>query len=199
MEAFTIKMYIFVKNSLLKNLFLAYKPFLVFLIKFLTTYVVLSFFYQLYLSSHDVEANEVDGFTQIVAEQTRWITQQMGYEVQTDMHPEQPSVKFMLNNVYISRIVEGCNALAVMILFMAFVIAFKGKLKKTIAFIALGLIAIHLLNIVRIALISIAIYHYPQYQHFLHGVLFPLIIYGFVFVLWVLWVKKYSLYAADTP
>jgi exosortase family protein XrtF len=153
----------------------------------------------LYLNSFDIKANEIDGFTEIVADQTRWLTEKMGYEVHIALHPEQPSVKFILNDVYISRIVEGCNALAVMILFMAFVIAFKGNIKKTIAFIALGIIAIHLLNIIRIALISIAIYHYPQYQHFLHGVLFPLVIYGFVFVLWVLWVKKYSSYATDTP
>jgi hypothetical protein len=30
---------------------------------------------------------------------------------------------------------------------------------------------------------------------FLHGVLFPLFIYGVVFILWVIWVSKFSLYA----
>lgn len=187
------------KIIVLKNLFLTYKPFLVFLLKFFLSYLILSFIYQYYLSSFDKANFEVDSFTQSVAQQTRWITEKFNVEAALEPHFEQASVKFIINGTYVSRIVEGCNALAVMILFIAFVIAFKGKVKKTIAFIGLGVLAIHVLNVLRISLISIAIYKFPEYQHFLHGVLFPLIIYGFVFLLWVLWVQKYSLFADEKP
>jgi len=83
----------------------------------------------------------------------------------------------------------------VMILFVAFVIAFSGKFKNTIVFILLGLIIIHVLNVLRIALLSVALYSFPEYEHFLHGVVFPLVIYGVVFLLWVIWVNNYSSYA----
>jgi exosortase family protein XrtF len=58
-----------------------------------------------------------------------------------------------------------------------------------------GIILIHVLNIARIALLCIALYNLPQFEHLLHGVIFPLVIYGVVFLLWVIWVNKYSLYA----
>jgi hypothetical protein len=38
-------------------------------------------------------------------------------------------------------------------------------------------------------------FHYPQYQEVLHGVIFPLFIYGVVFILWIVWVNKFSSYA----
>jgi exosortase family protein XrtF len=113
----------------------------------------------------------------------------------TMLHLTEPSVKLFYKNKYISRIIEGCNGLSVIILFIAFVIAFSGKIKNTILFILFGTIVIHVLNVARIALLSIALYSYPEYEHFLHGVLFPLVIYGVVFILWVIWVNNYSSYA----
>jgi exosortase family protein XrtF len=85
----------------------------------------------------------------------------------------------------------------VIILFISFVIAFTGKFKKTVLFIVFGIVLIHVLNIARIALLCVALYNFPQYEHLLHGVIFPLVIYGVVFLLWVIWVNKYSLYATE--
>jgi membrane protein CcdC involved in cytochrome C biogenesis len=46
----------------------------------------------------------------------------------------------------------------------------------------------------RIAMLSVLMYHFPG-QCLSCGVLFPLFIYGVVFILWVIWVSKFSLYA----
>ncbi|MFY8008070.1 MAG: exosortase family protein XrtF, partial [Flavobacterium sp.] len=62
-----------------------------------------------------------------------------------------------------------------------------------------GLLLIHLLNISRIALLSVALYHFPEQEQLLHDVIFPLIIYGVVFLLWVIWVNKFSLHADKNP
>jgi exosortase/archaeosortase family protein len=53
----------------------------------------------------------------------------------------------------------------------------------------------YVLNVMRIAMLSVLMYHFPGQVSFLHGVLFPLFIYGVVFILWVIWVSKFSLYA----
>ena len=159
------------------------------------TYGVLTFFYQLYLNSFDAARFETDGFTKFVAIQTNDALLLFGQDAYTLPHASQPSVKLFLNEKFIARVVEGCNAMSVMILFVAFVIAFKGKWKHTILFVLAGILIIHVLNILRIALLAIALYHYPQYEHVLHGVIFPLFIYGVVFGLWVLWVQKFSLHA----
>jgi hypothetical protein len=44
-------------------------------------------------------------------------------------------------------------------------------------------------------LLVVLMYHFPDYKEFLHGVLFPLLIYGTVFLLWIIWVNKFSFYA----
>jgi len=137
----------------------------------------------------------VDPFTQIVAEQSAAVLSFFDSQSYTMPHLTEPTVKLFYKGKYISRIIEGCNALSVIILFISFVIAFTGKLKNTIPFILFGCVLIHILNIGRIALLCMGLYHLPQYEHLMHGVIFPLFIYGVVFLLWVIWVNKYSLYA----
>ena len=55
----------------MKKYFVVYKPFLVFLGKFLLTYLLLTLVYKSYLSQYDVQQFEVDSFTELVAEQTK--------------------------------------------------------------------------------------------------------------------------------
>ena len=180
----------------MKKYFQIYRPFFIFLSKFFSVYAGLTFLYQWYLNQFDhLIAFEVDGFTQIVAHQVQRILLFLNYDCQLQMHEHQASIKLILNQVFVSRIVEGCNALSVIILFVAFVVAFSGKWIQTIAFILFGSILIHIMNVLRIAILSIALYYHPDYESLLHGVIFPLIIYGFVFVLWVIWVNKFSYYA----
>lgn len=183
----------------MKNQLQQYRPFLLFLGKFLLTYVVLAVLYQSYLNRFDSAANQVDSFTQMVANQTQALLTLFDNDAQIESHPTEPSVKIIYNGKYVSRIIEGCNALSVMILFVSFVVAFTGRWKQTLLFILFGLLLIHLLNISRIALLSVALYHFPEQEQLLHSVIFPLIIYGVVFLLWVIWVNKFSLHANKTP
>lgn len=111
-----------------------------------------------------------------------------------DKHPSQPSMRLFYHGKFVARIIEGCNAISVIILFAAFVVAFTGKLKHTVFYILGGSVLIHILNIGRIALLCILIYKFPAQENFLHGVLFPLIIYSVVFILWVIWVNKFSIH-----
>lgn len=182
----------------MKNYFIKYKPFLMFLGKFLLTYLVLTFFYQYYLSQFDAETFEVDGFTKIVAGQTERLLCFFNADAHVVPHLSQPSMNLIYNQKFVARIIEGCNALSVIILFISFVIAFTGKFKPTVLFILFGSLLIHFLNVARIAILSVLLFHFPKQQHILHGVVFPLFIYGVVFILWVIWVNKFSSYAKKT-
>lgn len=172
-----------------------YRPFFIFLFKFFGVYGLLAIVYHFYLLQFDAHDFEVDGFTVLVAEQAQWVASLFGYTASLVKHGLQPAVKFILDGKYVSRVVEGCNGVSVIILFAAFVVAFTGKWKRTLVFILCGALVIHLLNIMRIALLSIALLHFPEHEHVLHGVIFPAVIYGVVFLLWVTWVNKYSTYA----
>ena len=118
--------------------------------------------------------------------------------IKMESHQFQPAVRLIYNDVYIARVVEGCNAISVMILFAAFIFAFSARWHKTILYIFIGIILLHVLNCIRIALLCFSLFHYKQYSTILHGTIFPLIIYGAVFVLWILWITNYSGYGKAT-
>lgn len=181
----------------MKNLLQQYKPFLLFLGKFFLTYLILTIIYQSYLNQFDESKNEVDSFSQMVAGQTKSILTLFDSGAHIEPHESEPSIKVIYKGRYICRIIEGCNALSVIILFISFIVAFTGRFKDTLLFVLAGSVLIHILNLIRIVLLSVALYYLPEYEHILHGVIFPLVIYGVVFLLWVIWVNKFSLHARN--
>jgi exosortase family protein XrtF len=180
---------------MVRNYWIQYKPFLLFLVKFIFTYLVLTSAYQYYLNQYYINNNEVDGFTKLVSTQVEQLLLFFKTDAHIELHPTQPCYKFFYNGKFVSRIIEGCNALSVIILFISFVIAFSGKLKTTIFFLIAGSLIIHILNVLRIALLMVAFYNFPEANFILHDILFPLVIYGAVFILWIIWVNQFSYYA----
>jgi exosortase family protein XrtF len=154
---------------------------------------VLTFLYQRYLDGF--EEDKIDSITRIVSENTEQVLQMFNDESSIEESPTHPYMKLFYNQKYVARIVEGCNAISVIILFISFVVAFSGKLQATLLFIFGGSLLIYVLNILRIAALSALIFYFPKQEPFLHGVLFPLYIYGVVFILWLIWVRKFSRYA----
>ena len=173
------------------NVFQKNKPFFLFLLKFGGTYLVLSVVYWLYLNQYDAAAHEVDGVTHLVARQSAAMTRFLGEDAEIMPHKSEASYRFFINQKALVRIVEGCNAVSVMILFVAFIVAFSSTIKRTLLYIVTGLIILHILNILRIALLSIGLYYYKEWGTVLHDVVFPLFIYGVVLVLWIAWVSKF--------
>ena len=147
--------------------------------------------YPFYLGPFDSPNFDVVGFTDLVARQTKIVLNSFNFLTELYPSTHDPSVVVQVEGIRIVRIIEGCNALSVMILFVAFILAFSKGFVKTFAYIIFGLFVIHILNVLRIALLTIGIMKYPEYKHILHGVIFPLIIYGTVFFLWIIWVTKF--------
>ena len=170
-----------------------YKPFLLFIGTFFITYILMAIIYKFYLDSFD--KNDVDGFTSVVGSHVWQVMNFFNCDIKILKSELNPYFEVWYNKKYVVRIIEGCNAVSVIILFVSFVIAFSGKFKTTLVFILFGILFIYILNIIRIALLSILMFHFPEREHILHGVLFPLIIYGLVFILWIIWVNKFSRYA----
>jgi exosortase family protein XrtF len=167
-----------------------------FLVKFFATYFVLFVLYSVYLQKTQ---QKDDGFvcspiTTMVAEQTEVVLSFFGYDAAHIQHEEEMSVKLLLNGHYTARVIEGCNSLSIIILFLSFIIAFSGSLKATILYGILGSGIIYIVNLLRIAFLTVMLYKYPNQQEFLHNLVFPAIIYGTTFLLWVIWVQKFSKY-----
>lgn len=180
----------------MKQIINQHKPFFVFLIKFLLFYLVLTITYKLFLSNYNIEKNEVDCITFHVAEQTKNALIFFGKDCQIVKHEFEPSYKILYQGKYVARVIEGCNSISVIILFASFIFAFSTSFGKTFSYMLFGSVLIYVLNFFRIALLSVALYHFPHYEHLLHSIIFPLVIYGIVFLLWILWVTKFSGYVA---
>lgn len=176
----------------MKALLIKYKSVLRFILTFLFVYIVLSLCYKLYLDISKEHTYYPDYITNIVANQTEHLLNVVGYESKVVPHPEEPSMKLLVKGKYLARVIEGCNSVSVIILFISFVIAFSGKLKVTVFFSLIGSVVLYVANLFRIVVLSIGLYHYPWRSEVLHTVVFPAIIYGMVFLLWMLWVNKFS-------
>jgi len=177
----------------LKKYLVQFKPFLIFIGTFFSVYIILTLIYKVYLNSYSL--NDVDGITAFVAGNVQQLMLSFNADIDIIKSFSSSCFEVWYNNKYTIRIIEGCNAVSIFILFTSFVIAFSGKLKTTLLFIFFGILFIYVLNIIRIALLTVLLFNYPEKEHFLHGVLFPLVIYGLVFVLWIIWVNKFSKYA----
>lgn len=163
-----------------------------FILTFLLVYAVLSFSYKLYLDYSDGSKYYPDYLTNLVAKQTESLLHTFGYEAEVSEHPDEPSMKLIINNKFVARVVEGCNSISIIILFISFILAFADKFKTTFLYILAGSVLIYVVNLFRIVILSIGLYHYPWRREELHTVIFPLIIYGMVFLLWMLWVNRFS-------
>ena len=176
----------------MKALLVKYKLVIRFIITFLSVYALLTVGYYFYLNLSDGSKFYPDYITNLVSLQSETLLNSFGYNTQMVPHPDEPSIKIILNNQYIGRVIEGCNSISVIILFISFIIAFSGKLKTTFFYILSGSVLIYIVNLLRIVILTVGLHHYPTYSDVLHTVVFPAIIYGMVFLLWIFWVNRFS-------
>jgi exosortase family protein XrtF len=88
---------------------------------------------------------------------------------------------------------SNCNAITLFSLFSVFILAYPGHQKSKLWYIPLGIITIHILNILRvIALMFIGRYLPPEYLMFNHTYTFTFIVYAYIFWLWIIWINKFS-------
>ncbi len=94
------------------------------------------------------------------------------------------------NGVWIG---SNCNAITLFSLFSVFIIAYPGKLKRKLWYIPMGIIVIHVLNILRVTALVIIAKFYPQFLNFNHTYTFTFLIYLVIFSLWIIWANKFSI------
>ena len=173
-----------------------HKSIIIFLIKFFVTYFLLVALYNGYLqkSQQKEDVFKTATITTAVANQTVKVLAFFGFNVEAVQHDQEVSVKLIIEGKYTARVIEGCNSISLIILFISFIVAFSGSFKTTFLFAVFGSVFIYVVNVLRIAFLTVMIYKFPQKLGILHDLVFPAIIYGTVFMLWVIWVNKYSNY-----
>lgn len=158
-----------------------------FLLKFIGIYIVLNTLYGLWISSY---GRSPDPFTRIVTIHTTGIIAIFEDKISVIDDTIAPNVLIKQDERAIVSVFEGCNSINVMIVFISFIVAFTGSLKKTALFGIAGFVLIYIVNLLRVGLLFYIAKYYPNNLYFFHKYLFTGLLYVLVFFLWYYWVKK---------
>lgn len=162
-----------------------FKPALLFLGKFLALYFLGNIFYGVYIESFD---NKPDNVTAMVTAQTSWLLNTTGYDTSCRDVEGAAKVALVDRGATVLNVFEGCNGVNVMIVFVAFLFAFGGPAGTMALFIPIGLLVIHLVNLLRISLLFYLARTDSAQFYYYHKYFFTATLYLIVFGLWALWV-----------
>ena len=172
---------------MLKKIYAEYKAPINFLLRFFLTFGILSLLYAFWVKSFGTEA---DSFSWFIGRNLELLAGKQNMSL--SQVEGQPAIQVWYKGKQSVSLFEGCNGVAVMILFFAFLLAFKGTLKHTIVYAVVGIFIIHLFNLGRLMLLVVLSQNNEKWFHFAHKYLFTLIIYAAVMLLWFVWVKYFS-------
>jgi exosortase family protein XrtF len=162
---------------------------LFFLVKSLLIYLVWVISYRLFLH----EKSPIDFF--LIDNLTSWtakILQLFNYKMMTFPADVDRLGAVGIDGSHGVLIGYPCNGLELFALFTGFVMAYPGPIIKKLWFIPLGIISIHILNLLRVIGLALLSYYAPEKLEFNHTYTFTFLIYTYVFMLWMLWALKLS-------
>ncbi len=96
------------------------------------------------------------------------------------------------DSVGLLQVGAPCDGLVLFALFAVFIAAFPGPKRRKLWFIPLGILLIHLANLLRVVSLVIIQYNRPQSLKFNHDYTWTVLIYGFIFWLWYMWAVRLS-------
>lgn len=114
----------------------------------------------------------------------------LGYELIPE--PAQPERTIGVQGGILLWIGDACNGLGLFAVFLIFIIAFPGPVKHKLWYGLAGLLSIHAINALRIAVLCIITSYDYELLNFNHDYTFYVVVYGWVFGLWYFWVKRFS-------
>lgn len=93
-------------------------------------------------------------------------------------------------NKAIMYVNNSCSGLKQTLQFILLMLIFPGPWKKKLWFIPLGVLFIHLTNLVRMVGLAVVMDRRPFEWHFYHDYVFRFLFYVVIFFLWVWWVER---------
>ncbi len=166
-----------------------FQPALLFLVKFLGIYILGNLAYGIYINHYYPQSDPA----------TRWISNQVsviitatGTPIITMPNPNKPTIALVEVSTHdtIVNVFEGCNGINVLIVFVAFIVAYQGTLKRTALFTLLGVVVIHIFNLARIIVLFQQAKDHSPYFYYVHKYLFTAFLYFVVVILWWFWISK---------
>ncbi|MFU8812069.1 MAG: exosortase X [Balneolaceae bacterium] len=85
------------------------------------------------------------------------------------------------------EIVNGCNGITAIGLFLGFILAYPGDRRSRLFFSILGIALIYIVNVLRIVALAYIQLYQPSYYSFSHDYSTTTIFYVIIFLLWMVW------------
>lgn len=149
-------------------------------------------FYNAYIAAN---FNYIQGLKSALIIPAVWIIKLFGfYAIYNEMDV------MVVSGPYL-RVNYSCLGLGVMSFLAAFVLAFPAKWKSTLKMLVVGIIAIYILNILRIAGLGVLLGFFKSQRHNFtyHHEIFNVIVYVCVFTMLYFWIKKNSQPVVSKP
>ena len=87
---------------------------------------------------------------------------------------------------------NGCNGVEAMLIFLAAVLAFPASWKSRLTGLALGIVAIQLVNLVRVVALFLTGVYFPRIFDTSHTVIWQTIVILFGVLLWIFWANRFA-------
>ncbi len=134
-------------------------------------------------------------YSHIVATACNKTLEALGYEM--NYHYRQTVYIVGTEGFYV---LEHCLAIPATLIFGAFIAVYRGPWKHKLWFIPLGMLGVQLINLLRLFLLALLMKHAsPAYYDFNHSVTALIFEYGLVFLLVVIWMRRYYDMEPDMP
>jgi exosortase H (IPTLxxWG-CTERM-specific) len=91
---------------------------------------------------------------------------------------------------------NGCNGVEAMLIFLAAVLAFPASWRSRLAGLALGILAIQVVNLVRVVALFLTGVYFPRIFDSSHTVIWQTIVILFGVLLWIFWANRFAAPAA---
>ena len=96
------------------------------------------------------------------------------------------------NHRFAVKILNGCNGVETMIIFIAAVLSFPASLRAKVSGLVLGIVAIQLINLVRVVALFLTGAYFPALFDSSHTVIWQSIVIAFGVLLWIFWANKFA-------
>ena len=137
------------------------------------------------LSLNRVNDRFVEPFTAGVARASGATLNLLGQEVEM-------RETFITSPRFAVNIRNGCNGVETMIIFLAAVLAFPASWKARAIGLVLGLIAIQLVNLIRVVALFLTGAYFPQLFDSSHTVVWQSVVILFGVFLWIFWAHRFA-------
>jgi len=102
------------------------------------------------------------------------------------------------NQRFAVNIMNGCNGLEAMIIFLAAVLAFPAPWRSRLWGLVLGMVAIQAINLVRVVALFLTGAYFPSFFDSSHTVVWQTIVILSAVLLWIFWADRWALPRRET-